>query len=121
MKAQLTSMAAQKLVSNLLWPVTSFCSAYARAAERRPFVVGVLTTGIKTSCADLFAQKVSTPFLCQGAMLEIRLVIRLCMVLLLSGCFCDQCQCQCFCQTGRSSAAVGQITSVHIIAVTLYP
>lgn len=62
LKAQLTSMAAQKLASNLLWPVTSFCSAYARAAERRPFVVGVLTTGIKTSCADLFAQKVSTPF-----------------------------------------------------------
>jgi hypothetical protein len=39
-------------------PFVRFGNAYAAAAERRPFEVGVLTTGIKTSAADLFAQMV---------------------------------------------------------------
>lgn len=40
-------------------PFVRFGKAYAAAAERRPFAVGVLTTGLKTSAADLFAQMVS--------------------------------------------------------------
>jgi len=32
--------------------------AYNAAAQRRPFLVGTITTVVKTSAADLFAQKV---------------------------------------------------------------
>ena len=33
---------------------------YNEAAKARPFVAGFATTGIKTTCADMFAQKVRT-------------------------------------------------------------
>lgn len=42
----------------LLSPFTGAASWYNRTAERAPFTTGVVTTGIKTSVADLFAQKV---------------------------------------------------------------
>eukprot|EP00892_Ulva_mutabilis_P003305 jgi/Ulvmu1/1346/UM011_0074.1 len=48
----------QKAVSALANPFVQAGQAYASAAARRPFVVGVLTTGIKTSAADMFAQMV---------------------------------------------------------------
>ena len=39
-------------------PFVKMGTAYAAAAEKRPFTVGVVTTGLKTSAADLFAQMV---------------------------------------------------------------
>lgn len=58
-------------VRNALGVVTSpfvkMGRAYAAAAEKRPFTVGVVTTGIKTSAADLFAQLVRPPSLLPSA------------------------------------------------------
>ena len=42
----------------LLAPFAGAAHWYNRAAQRRPFLVGVVTTGVKTSAADMFAQKV---------------------------------------------------------------
>ena len=42
----------------LLSPFTGAASWYNRTAERAPFATGFVTTGLKTSVADLFAQKV---------------------------------------------------------------
>lgn len=39
-------------------PVIKAGKAYVAVAERRPLMTGVVTTLIKTSAADLFAQKV---------------------------------------------------------------
>lgn len=51
----------QKAASALSSPFVQAGQAYARAASRRPFLVGVVTTGIKTSAADMFAQTVRPP------------------------------------------------------------
>lgn len=51
----------QKAASALSSPFVQAGQAYARAASRRPFIVGVVTTGIKTSAADMFAQTVRPP------------------------------------------------------------
>lgn len=42
----------------LLSPFTGMASWYNRTAQSHPFTVGVVTTGLKTSAADVFAQKV---------------------------------------------------------------
>ncbi|KAL4428327.1 hypothetical protein ABPG75_002416 [Micractinium tetrahymenae] len=42
----------------LLSPFTSVAGWYNRTAQAYPFTVGVVTTGLKTSAADVFAQKV---------------------------------------------------------------
>lgn len=42
----------------LLSPFTSVAGWYNRTAQANPFTVGVITTGLKTSAADVFAQKV---------------------------------------------------------------
>ena len=47
-----------QLGRTLLSPFTSVASWYNRTAEKAPFTVGFITTGLKTSAADLFAQKV---------------------------------------------------------------
>lgn len=44
----------------LLSPFTSVAGWYNRTAQSYPFTVGVVTTGLKTSAADVFAQKVRT-------------------------------------------------------------
>lgn len=52
----------------LLAPFTGVCSWYNRTAQQHPFAVGVVTTGLKTSAADVFAQKVRRSG-CRGAAL----------------------------------------------------
>ena len=47
--------AAGRLV---LAPFTGMASWYNRVAQSHPLTVGVITTGLKTSAADVFAQKV---------------------------------------------------------------
>lgn len=47
-----------QLGRTLLGPFASVATWYNRTAEKAPFTVGVMTTGLKTSAADLFAQKV---------------------------------------------------------------
>lgn len=42
----------------LLSPLTGTARWYNRTAEKHPFTTGVITTGLKTSAADFFAQKV---------------------------------------------------------------
>ena len=42
----------------LLMPLTGLAGWYNRSAQSHPLLVGVLTTGFKTSAADIFAQKV---------------------------------------------------------------
>ena len=42
----------------LLSPFTSVAGWYNRTAQANPFTVGVITTGLNTSAADVFAQKV---------------------------------------------------------------
>lgn len=51
-------MSLQKLGSTVLSPLAAVGTWYASAAAKRPFSVGVITTGIKTSVADLFTQMV---------------------------------------------------------------
>lgn len=48
------------MVSLITSPFVRFGIMYSQAAEKRPFTVGVITTGVKTSAADLFAQMVRT-------------------------------------------------------------
>lgn len=55
-----SAMSLQKIGSTLWSPFVKLGTAYSNAAAKRPFVVGVLTTGVKTSAADLFAQTVRT-------------------------------------------------------------
>ena len=40
-------------------PLVDFARWYERTARRYPFTVGLITSGIKTTVADIFAQKVS--------------------------------------------------------------
>jgi protein Mpv17 len=47
---------AQRVLNILKTPLRS----YNEVAQRYPFETGVVTTVVKTSAADLFAQKVST-------------------------------------------------------------
>ena len=47
-----------QLGRTLLSPFTNVATWYNRTAQKAPFTVGVVTTGLKTSSADLFAQKV---------------------------------------------------------------
>lgn len=49
---------AQRVLNILKTPLRS----YNEVAQRYPFETGVVTTVVKTSAADLFAQKVSTQF-----------------------------------------------------------
>lgn len=42
-------------------PFTSFAKWYTNCAKAHPLTTAILTSGIKTSAADLFAQKVNTP------------------------------------------------------------
>ena len=44
----------------LFSPLTGAARWYNATAEAHPFTTGVITTGLKTSAADAFAQKVST-------------------------------------------------------------
>lgn len=46
------------LESPFLAPLARFGLWYSETAKRSPFVTGFITTGLKTSAADLFAQKV---------------------------------------------------------------
>jgi len=46
------------VVSKLARPFTAVGRWYNNAAQSRPVVTAVITTGVKTSAADLFAQKV---------------------------------------------------------------
>lgn len=46
------------VVSKLAAPFTAVGRWYNNAAQSRPVVTAVITTGLKTSAADLFAQKV---------------------------------------------------------------
>lgn len=39
-------------------PIIKLGSWYNNTAKKHPFVCGVATTGLKTSAADIFAQKV---------------------------------------------------------------
>ena len=48
----------------LLSPFTGMASWYNRTAQSHPFTVGVVTTGLKTSAADVFAQKVRRAAAC---------------------------------------------------------
>lgn len=49
----------------LLAPFAGVAKWYNRTAQSHPFTVGVITTGLKTSAADVFAQKVrSHPAAC---------------------------------------------------------
>ena len=48
----------------LLSPFTGVASWYNRTAQSYPFTVGVVTTGLKTSAADVFAQKVRRAAAC---------------------------------------------------------
>ena len=41
------------------YPIVATGRAYNEVAQRYPFGTGVVTTVVKTSAADLFAQKVS--------------------------------------------------------------
>lgn len=47
------------VASKLARPFTALGQWYNSAAQSRPVVTAVVTTGLKTSAADLFAQKVS--------------------------------------------------------------
>lgn len=49
-------MSLQQAGKLLFTPFKELGLAYGRAAAKRPFTVGVVTTGVKTSAADLFAQ-----------------------------------------------------------------
>jgi hypothetical protein len=51
-------MSLAKVVSYAVHSFTSVGTTYAKAAQKRPFAVGFVTTGLKTSAADLFAQTV---------------------------------------------------------------
>jgi len=48
----------------LLQPFKAAGRAYNAAAQRRPFLVGTITTITKTSAADLFAQTVGGALCC---------------------------------------------------------
>ncbi len=50
-----------QLGRTLLAPFASVAGWYNRTAQLHPVTTGVLTTGIKTSAADVFAQKVRAP------------------------------------------------------------
>ena len=50
-----------QLGRTLLSPLTGSARWYNRTAEAHPFTTGVITTGLKTSAADFFAQKVGRP------------------------------------------------------------
>jgi hypothetical protein len=43
----------------LLSPFISLGSWYNKTAQGAPFLTGIVTTGVKTSAADIFAQKAS--------------------------------------------------------------
>jgi hypothetical protein len=45
------------LESPVMAPMMRFALWYSEVAKRKPFLTGFITTGIKTSAADLFAQK----------------------------------------------------------------
>ena len=47
------------VASRIAAPFTAVGRWYNNAAQSRPVVTAVITTGLKTSAADLFAQKVS--------------------------------------------------------------
>lgn len=47
------------LARTLARPFVATGHWYSDAAKKRPVVTAVITTGLKTSAADLFAQKVS--------------------------------------------------------------
>ncbi|GMH39183.1 hypothetical protein BSKO_07081 [Bryopsis sp. KO-2023] len=42
----------------LVSPVVNFCSWYNASAKAHPVITGVITSGVKTTVADIFAQKV---------------------------------------------------------------
>ncbi len=48
-----------EVAKRAVWPLTAFGSWYVRTAKKHPFPVAFFTSGIKTSAADLLAQKVS--------------------------------------------------------------
>ena len=48
-----------EVAKRAVWPLTAFGSWYVRTAKQHPFPVAFFTSGIKTSAADLLAQKVS--------------------------------------------------------------
>lgn len=52
------AMSASQLGQLLRAPLFGLARAYNNAAVKRPFVTGIITTTLKTSAADLFAQKV---------------------------------------------------------------
>ena len=51
-------MAVVRAGKLLVQPVTGFAAWYTRTAKARPFMTGLITSGVKTSVADMFAQKV---------------------------------------------------------------
>ena len=51
-------MSLQQIAKTLASPFVQIGTAYGKAAQKRPFAVGFVTTGLKTSAADLFAQTV---------------------------------------------------------------
>ena len=54
----------------VLWPFCEVGARYCSAAQKHPFAVGVLTTGLKTSAADLFAQKARAGFGAWGGLMQ---------------------------------------------------
>lgn len=48
----------QRLGQAIRLPFMSIGRGYNKIAEKNPFATGVVTTVVKTSAADLFAQKV---------------------------------------------------------------
>jgi hypothetical protein len=55
-------MSIRKAGEMVMRPFFKLGTAYAEAAAKRPFMVGCITTGLKTSAADLFAQMVRLLF-----------------------------------------------------------
>lgn len=51
-------MSGRRVVELLAAPFVRLGRGYAEAAAKRPFAVGCVTTGLKTSAADMFAQLV---------------------------------------------------------------
>jgi hypothetical protein len=55
---------AARLLAALKTPILAVGRSYNDVAQRHPFATGVVTTVVKTSAADLFAQKVLLAFGC---------------------------------------------------------
>lgn len=51
-------MSLRRLVAGLVDPLKTAAFKYNDMAQRHPMATGILTTALKTSAADLFAQKV---------------------------------------------------------------